>query len=122
MPRRDILDTRWSALLSDFRRSGLTHAEFCRRRGLSIHSFRKHLYQPPTPKPTHPGLPAVASVAPPFVPRAIPPHPPPPRAPPPQPPPLVLTQGNTIPAAPRLHPPTPRPPLHILHGRPSSGL
>src|SRR3954451_12373006 len=52
MPRRPILDTRWDALLGDFRRSGLTHAEFCRRRGISIHSFRKHLYRAPVAKPT----------------------------------------------------------------------
>jgi hypothetical protein len=52
MPRGHILDLRWNALLNEFRRSGLTHAEFCQRRGLSIHSFRKRLYQVPTPKPT----------------------------------------------------------------------
>jgi len=50
MPRGHILDLRWNALLSDFRRCGLTHAEFCRRRGISIHSFRKHLYQTPRPQ------------------------------------------------------------------------
>jgi hypothetical protein len=32
MPRGHILDLRWNALLDDFRRSGLTHAEFCQRR------------------------------------------------------------------------------------------
>ena len=52
MPRGHILDTRWNALLNDFRPSGLTHAEFCRRPGPSIPSFRKHLYQKPSPKPT----------------------------------------------------------------------
>jgi DNA replication protein DnaC len=41
MPRGHILDLRWNALLNDFRRSGLTQAEFCERRGISIHSFRK---------------------------------------------------------------------------------
>ena len=75
MPRGHTLDLRWNALLSDFRRSRLTHAEFCRRRGISIHSFRKHLYQNLTPKPTHPELPATASVAPPFVPVTILPDP-----------------------------------------------
>src|SRR3954464_6707300 len=75
MPRGPILDTRWNALLSDFRRSGLTHAEFCRRRGISIHSFRKHLYQRPAPKPTHPDLPPAASGAPRFVPATPPPAP-----------------------------------------------
>src|SRR3954451_832846 len=44
MPRGHILDLRWNALLSEFRRSGLTQAEFCQRRGISIYSFRKRLY------------------------------------------------------------------------------
>lgn len=35
----------WSAVIADFHHSGLTHAEFCRRRHVSIHSFRKRLYQ-----------------------------------------------------------------------------
>ena len=48
MPRGHTLDLRWNALLNDFRRSGLTHAEFCLRRGISIHSFRKRLYRVPT--------------------------------------------------------------------------
>jgi len=52
MPRGHILDLRWNALLNDFRRSGLTQAEFCDRRGISIHSFRKRLYRVPTPKLT----------------------------------------------------------------------
>ena len=46
MPRIRTVDLRWNALLNDFRRSGLTQAEFCRRRQISLHSFRKHLYQP----------------------------------------------------------------------------
>lgn len=46
MPRSRTVDLRWKALLNDFRRSGLTQAEFCRRRQISLHSFRKHLYQP----------------------------------------------------------------------------
>ena len=37
-------DLRWRALLADFRRGGLTHAAFCRQRGISIHSVRKRLY------------------------------------------------------------------------------
>jgi hypothetical protein len=35
----------WSALLADFRRSGLTHVEFCQLRRISIHSFRDWLYR-----------------------------------------------------------------------------
>jgi hypothetical protein len=52
MPRSRTVDLRWNALLNDFRRSGLTQAEFCRRREISIHSLRKHLYQPHPSKPT----------------------------------------------------------------------
>ena len=33
----------WSALLTDFRRSGLTHVQFCDLRQISIHSFRDWL-------------------------------------------------------------------------------
>jgi hypothetical protein len=52
MPRSRTIDLRWNALLNDFRRSGLTQAEFCRRREISLHSFRKHLYQPSPSKPS----------------------------------------------------------------------
>jgi hypothetical protein len=41
----------WSAILADFRRSGLTHVAFCRLRRISIHSFRDWLYR------LRPGLP-----------------------------------------------------------------
>jgi hypothetical protein len=41
----------WSAILADFRRSGLTHVEFCRLRRISIHFFRDWLYR------LRPGLP-----------------------------------------------------------------
>jgi hypothetical protein len=52
MPRGHTVDLRWNALLNDFRRRGLTQAEFCQRRGISLHSFRKRLYRVPAPKPT----------------------------------------------------------------------
>jgi hypothetical protein len=52
MPRGHILDLRWNVLLNDFRRSGLTPAESCQRRGISVHPFRKRLYRVPTPKLT----------------------------------------------------------------------
>lgn len=75
MPRGHILDLDWHVTLTDFRRSGLTHAEFCRRRGISIHSFRKHLYRNTSPKPDHTDLPALARVETPFVPVTILPGP-----------------------------------------------
>jgi len=51
MPRSRTVDLRWNTILNDFRRSGLTQAEFCRRREISLHSFRNHLYQPRPSKP-----------------------------------------------------------------------
>ena len=57
----------WSAILADFRRSGLTQVEFCKLRRISIHSFRSWLYRlrpvlpPPRPRTRRespsPGLP-----------------------------------------------------------------
>ena len=47
----------WSAILADFRRSGLTHVEFCQLRRISIHSFRDWLYR------LRPGLPPPRSRA-----------------------------------------------------------
>src|SRR3954470_3072634 len=100
MARGHILDTRWNALLSEFRRSGLTHAEFCRRRGISIHSFRKHLYYKPTPRPARPELPAAASVAPQFLPVTILDHPASTRVTAQQPLELILPHGPRIAVAP----------------------
>ena len=51
MPRSRTIDLHWNALLSDFRRSGLTQADFCRQRNISLASFRYHLYKPLSPKP-----------------------------------------------------------------------
>jgi hypothetical protein len=74
MPRGPILDLRWNALLGEFRRSGLTQAEFCQRRGISLHSFRKHLYRVPASKPT-PANHSSSSAAAQFVPVTILPAP-----------------------------------------------
>src|SRR3954447_7908395 len=41
----------WSAVLADFRRSGMTHVQFCAARRISLHSFRTWLYR------LRPGLP-----------------------------------------------------------------
>ena len=51
MPRPRPIDLRWNALLSDFRRSGLTQADFCRLRNISLASFRYHFYKPYPAKP-----------------------------------------------------------------------
>ena len=53
VPRSRTVDLCWKSLLNEFRRSGLTQAEFCRRRQISLHSFRKHLYPP---RPSRPDL------------------------------------------------------------------
>jgi hypothetical protein len=36
----------WPNLIAQWRLSGLTQAEFCTRRGLSLPTFRYHLYKP----------------------------------------------------------------------------
>jgi hypothetical protein len=48
----------WSAILADFRRSGMTHVQFCAARRISLHSFRTWLYR------LRPGLPPRRSRAP----------------------------------------------------------
>jgi hypothetical protein len=49
MARTPSAATRWRPIVDEFRRSGLKPAEFCRRRGLSLHTFRKYLYGSPIP-------------------------------------------------------------------------
>ena len=45
-------DLRWGAPLNDFRRSGLTQAEFCRRRDIPLASFRYQFYKARSSKPS----------------------------------------------------------------------
>ena len=45
-------ELRWSVTFTDFRGSGLTQVQFCKLRGISLHSFRYWLYR------LRPGLPA----------------------------------------------------------------
>jgi hypothetical protein len=52
MPRPHTIDLHWNALVNDFRRSGLTQADFCRQRNISLASFRYHFYKPCPAKPT----------------------------------------------------------------------
>ena len=54
MPSARILDLHWNALLANFRRSGLTQAEFFQCSDLSIYTFRKHLYAARVSRPTPP--------------------------------------------------------------------
>ena len=123
MPRGRILDLRWNALLQDFRRSGLTQAEFCHRRGLSIHSFRKHLYQRPTPKPTTANpLPADAAPAAHFLPVTVLPDPIPADAAAAsrQALELLLGNGRRIAVAPGFDPQTLRQLIAVVEERPCS--
>ena len=120
MPRGHILDLRWNALLDDFRRSGLTQAEFCQRRGISIHSFRKRLYQVPTAKPA-PANPLSGDVAAAhFLPVTITPDPIPVTAVSRQPLELLLDNGRRIAVAPGFDPQTLRQLITVVEERPCS--
>jgi hypothetical protein len=120
MPRPHILDLRWSAILHDFRRSGLTHAEFCHLRDISIHSFRKHLYGARTsnPAPTT-ARPAPASTAD-FLPVTILPDPTPAIAANPEALQLILPNGRRIAVAPGFDSHTLRRLINVVEDRPCS--
>ncbi len=53
MSQTRTVNSRWNAIVSDFRRSGLTQADFCRQRNISLASFRYHFYKPASSKPAH---------------------------------------------------------------------
>src|SRR5512135_652672 len=95
-----LSDARWDAILRDFRNSQLTHTEFCRRRGISLHTFRKRLYQAPTPKHIPADERSADTAAPHFVPVAILPDPTPASAAHQQPLELILPNGHRIAVAP----------------------
>jgi hypothetical protein len=117
MPRIPIDDPRWDDLLDDFRRSGLTHAEFCRSRGLPLHTFRKRLYRDRTPgAATNPGA-SPTGTAPAFLPVTVLPDPTPAPAATHQPLELILPHGQRIAVAPGFDPHTLRLLLDVLEGR-----
>ena len=120
MPRGHILDLRWNALLNDFRRSGLTHTEFCQRRGISIHSFRKRLYRAPIPKPTPANPLSSDGTAPHFLPVTILPDPIPAAPASRQPLELLLNHGRRIAVAPGFDPQTLRQLITVVEERPCS--
>lgn len=72
MPRKTSDDTHWVAAIDDFRSSGLTQPEFCRRRGLPLHSFRRRLYARPDATTSPTAQPAPASKVSPDSPRFLP--------------------------------------------------
>jgi hypothetical protein len=117
MPRARVVDLRWKALLNDFRRSGLTQAEFCRRRDLSLHSFRKHLY---SPRPSHDERPSDMADQP-FLPVTILPDPTAPAAAPSSHLELILPDRRRIAIAPGFDADTLRRLLAVLEATPCSG-
>lgn len=46
MARRSLQAFDWVNLCREWRDSGLTQPEFCRRRGVPLHTFRRRLYRP----------------------------------------------------------------------------
>lgn len=91
----------WSAILADFRRSGMTHVQFCSARRISLHSFRTWLYR------LRPGLPPRRSRG-----SRISPTPKPAAAPPAF---LPVHVRHAPPAAAVVsHPSAPAPPLELV--------
>jgi hypothetical protein len=115
--RSRTVDLRWKATLNDFRRSGLTQAEFCRRRQISLHSFRKHLYQPRPGRPTPGDDRSPASADRPFLPVTILPDPIPSITASPSHLELVLSNGRRIVVAPGFDPQTLRRLLAVVEER-----
>ncbi len=64
MPGIPIDDPRWDTILEDFRSSGLTHAEFCRRRQLPLASFRRCPYRDRSAHAASPLAPPPATTSP----------------------------------------------------------
>jgi hypothetical protein len=120
VPRSRTIDLRWNALLKDFRRSGLTQAEFCRRRQISLHSFRKHLYQPRPSQPAPGDDRSAAGADPHFLPVTILPDPIPSITASPSHLELVLSNGRRIVVSPHFDPQTLRRLIAVVEGHPCS--
>jgi transposase len=116
--RSRTIDLRWNALLNDFRRSGLTQADFCRRRQISLHSFRKHLYQPSPSQPAPSDDRSSASAAHHFLPVTILPDPIPSIAASQPHLELILSNGRRIAVAPGFDPQTLRRLIAVVEERP----
>jgi hypothetical protein len=109
----------WPNLIARWQLSGLTQAEFCARRGLSLPTFRYHLYKPRRRSASHRPLAGTHSAAPPlFLPVVCSPASPPDRVPsPPSPIEVVLGDGLRVAVAPGFDPDTLRRVVDAL-GRP----
>jgi hypothetical protein len=120
VPRSRTVDLRWKSLLTEFRHSGLTQAEFCRRRQISLHSFRKHLY-PPRPSQPAPGDDRPSAAADPhFLPVTIRPDPTSPTIAASSHLQLILSNGRRIAVAPGFDPATLRHLIAVVEGHPCS--
>jgi len=120
MPRQRTDDARWQAVIADFRRSGLTQPEFCRLRGLPLHTFRRRLYArsgtPPAPTSAKPTTPASSPPdAQRFVPVTVVPGPPAAMADPLV---LILDDRHRIAVAPGFDPDTLLRLVDVVRGRP----
>ncbi len=120
MPRRRTVDLCWKTLLNEFRRSGLTQAEFCRRRQISLPSFRKHLYQPRPSQPAASDDRSPAGADPHFLPVTILPDPTSAITASPAHLELILSNGRRIAVAPGFDPRTLRHLIAVVEGRPCS--
>jgi hypothetical protein len=118
MPGIPFDDPCWDAILDDFRSSGLTHAESCRRRRLPLASFRRRLYRDRPARVT--AGPAAPSPTPGFVPVTVAPDPAPAAVAPHQPLELILPHGRRLAIAPGFDPETLRRLLGVLEAPPCS--
>lgn len=124
MPRQTPNDAHWVAAIDDFRRSGLTQPEFCRRRGLPLHTFRRRLYGRPGATTPASAEPSPSAPAPPDTPRFLPvtlvddPTAPTPAAAPADPLVLILDNSLRIAVAPGFDPETLRRLLDAIGARP----
>jgi hypothetical protein len=118
MPQTRASDLRWNALLNDFRKSGLTHVEFCRLRGIPLHTFRRRLYQPRTPEGTPRRLDSPTAPTSHFLPVTVLADPPRTDSAPHQPLELILPHGRRLAVAPGFDADTLRRLLGVLEGPP----
>ena len=124
MPRQTSDDAHWVAAIDDFRSSGLTQPEFCRRRGLPLHTFRRRLYARPGATTSPATGPDPAALISPDTPLFLPvtlvadPTTPPPAAAPADPVVLILDDRLRIAVAPSFDPETLRRLLDAIGARP----
>src|SRR4051794_39112706 len=70
MARRSLQAVDWVSLCREWRDSGLTQPDFCRLRGVPLHTFRRRLYRPadgPDVDATRPAAPPAGDRAPAFL-------------------------------------------------------